>query len=148
VKPVVPDRARRRRARAAFAAAGIALVALPGCGGPAGDLFAVRRGGSIPGARLTLVVADDGTVRCGGGAPRKLGDARLLTARELARQLTDPARGDRRLPPGPRSVLSYRVRLPSGTLVYDDSSPGQTAAMARLQAFVRDVATRVCRLAR
>ena len=134
--------------RAAVAATGAAVLALAGCGGPASDIFAVQRTGSIPDARLLLVVADDGTVRCNGGPTKQLGDARLLTARELGRELDDAARGGRSLRPGRASVLSYRVRLHSGTLSYQDSSPNQTKAELQLQGFVRDVAQHVCGLTR
>ena len=125
-----------------------ALVALTGCGSPASDIFEVERSGSIPDADLRIVVADDGTVRCNGGSPKNIGDPRLLDARELGRELTDTARGGRTLHAGPGTVLSYRVRLPSGTLNYSDSSAGQTKAMLQLQGFVRDVAQHVCGLPR
>jgi len=133
----------------AVAAASVALVVLAGCGGPADDIFAVQRSGSIPDARLRMVVADDGTVSCNGGPARQMGDPRLLTARSLGTQLDDSANnGGRRLPPGRASVLAYRVLLPAGTLTYQDSSPQQTQAMLQLQGFVRDVAIHVCRLPR
>jgi hypothetical protein len=128
--------------------AALAAVVLAGCGSPASDIFEVERSGSIPEAELRIVVADDGTVRCNGGAPKNMGDARLLDARELGRELTDTARGGRELQAGPGTVLSYRVRLPSGTLTYSDSSLGQTRAMLQLQGFVRDVAQHVCGLRR
>ena len=128
--------------------AALAAIALTGCGSPASDIFEVERSGSIPDADLRIVVADDGTVRCNGGSPKNIGDPRLLDARELGRELTDTARGGRTLHAGPGSVLSYRVRLPSGTLNYSDSSAGQTKAMLQLQGFVRDVAQHVCGLAR
>jgi hypothetical protein len=132
----------------ALAAAGACLLALAGCGGAAGDIFAVQRTGSIPDARVRLVVADDGTVTCNGGPARQMGDPRLLTARSLGSALDGTPRGRRRLPPGRASVLSYRVLVPSGTLVYDDSSPRQTSAMLQLQGFVRDLAQHVCGLPR
>jgi hypothetical protein len=128
--------------------AALAAVVLAGCGSPASDIFEVERSGSIPDADLRIVVADDGTVRCNGGAPKNLGDPRLLDARELGRELTDTARGGRELHAGPGTVLSYRVRLPSGTLTYSDSSLGQTKAMLQLQGFVREVAQHVCGLRR
>src|SRR5215208_7035048 len=58
--------------------AALAAVLLAGCGSPASDIFEVERSGSIPGADLRIVVADDGTVRCNGGAPKNIGDVRLL----------------------------------------------------------------------
>jgi hypothetical protein len=133
---------------AAVAAAGACLLALAGCGGPSGDLFAVQRSGSIPDARVRLVVSDEGTVTCNGGPAKKMGDPRLLTARDLGRRLDNNARKLHRLPPGRASVLSYRVLVPSGALVYQDSSPRQTPAMLELQGFVRDLAQHVCGLPR
>jgi len=135
-----------RKTRLGLAA--LAAVVLAGCGSPASDIFEVERSGSIPGADLRIVVADDGTVRCNGGAPKNMGDSRLLDARELGRELTDTARGGRTLHAGAGTVLSYRVRLPSGILTYSDSSAGQTKAMLQLQGFVRDVAIHVCGLQR
>jgi hypothetical protein len=134
--------------RTVVIAAVAAAAVLAGCGSPASDLFEVERTGSIPGAELRIVVSDDGTVRCNGGQPKQIGDPRLLTARGLQRDLQDTARGNKRLAPGRRSVLAYTVRLPSGTLVYSDSSRGQTPAMQQLQGFVRDVSRHVCGFAR
>lgn len=129
-------------------AAVLAAVAVAGCGSPASDLFEVERTGSIPGAELRIVVSDDGTVRCNGGQPKQMGDPRLLDARGLQTDLMDKARGDKRLPPGRGTVLSYTVRLPSGTIAYSDSSRGQTQAMQELQGFTRDVSKHVCGFAR
>jgi hypothetical protein len=132
--------------------AAVALLAgtavLAGCGSPAGDLFEVERTGSIPGAELRLVVSDDGTARCNGGAPKNIGDPRLLTARGLQTDLEDDTKNGRRLPPGRNSVLAYTVRLPTGDLRFQDSSPGQTKAMFQLQGFTRDVSRHVCGFAR
>ena len=128
--------------------AGVTVLVAGGCGNRADDLFEVERSGSIPGAELRIVVSDDGTVRCNGAAPKHMGDPRLLTARTLQRELEDRARGNKRLRRGTRSVLSYVVRLPSGTLTYSDSSVGQSQAMQQLQGFTRDVAQHVCGFAR
>jgi len=109
----------------------------------------VQRSGTIPDAKLRLIVADDGTVTCNGGPSRDMGDPRLLTARSLGTELNSTAsKGDVHLPPGRASILAYEVLLPQGTLTYEDSSPRQTKAMAQLQGFVRDVAIHVCRLPR
>ena len=126
-----------------------AAVALAGCGNrQAPDLFVLTRTGSIPGARLTLRVSDDGFVRCNGGARRRMSDPQLLDAREIARELEGPAEEDRNLPPGPRSVLRYRLRLEGGTVRFSDSSRGQTEQMFLTQEFARRVAKQVCGLAR
>ncbi len=132
--------------------AGIALAAaLAGCGNAgisSPDLFAVTRGGTIPGARLGLVVSDGGTVRCNGGPARMLASADLLDARALQRDLAPAARRGLRLAPGPRSLLRYRVRSGNGTVAWSDTSRGQPAVLFRLAAFTRRVAKGVCGLAR
>ena len=100
------------------------------------------RTGSIPGARLTLRVSDDGLVRCNGGERRRMPDELLLDAREIARELERPAQDDRTLPPGARSVLRYRLGLEEGTVRFSDSSRGQTREMFLTQEFARQVASR------
>jgi len=125
-----------------------AVALLAGCGSPSADLFVVERSGAIPGARLTLLVSDGGTARCDGGPMRDIGSARLLDARALVTDLGPEAARDRGLPPGPRAVLRYRVRMEAGTLAFADTSRGQPPAFQRLAAFTREIATRVCGLPR
>ena len=119
-----------------------------GCGSPPADLFVVTRSGAIPGARLHLLISDDGSVRCNGGAKRDIGSARLLDARELARELEPEAKRGQGLPPRPGSVLRYSVRLEDGTVTFADNSATASAEDLRLAAFTRDVARSVCGLAR
>jgi hypothetical protein len=139
----------RRSGRVAALAAFLALAAFAaaGCGNRTSpDLFALERGGSVPGARLTLRVQDDGQVGCNGGARRRLPGELLLDAREIARGLNGVA--PRTLAPGARSILSYRLRLEAGTVRFSDSSRGQTKEMYLAQAFARQVARQVCGLPR
>lgn len=133
-----------RRAAAALAAAAL----LGGCGTPSADLFVVHRTGSIPGARLTLLVSDGGFVDCNGGRDRDMSDPLLLDARELARDLEKYAKRSLRLPPGPGSVLTYSVRLEDGTVRFSDTSPRQPPVFRRMALFVREVAKGSCGLAR
>lgn len=135
-----------RRAGATWAAAAAAVVA--GCGTPSADLFVVTRSGTIPGARLTLLVSDDGTVRCNGGSPRGIGSDLLLDARRLVRDLDASARAGTALRPGRGAVLAYRVRLEAGAVRFSDTSRGLTGPMRRVQAFTRRVATGACGLPR
>jgi hypothetical protein len=121
---------------------------LGACGAPSKDLFVVTRSGSIPGARLSLIVNDGSTVRCNGGATRKLGSENLLQARALERDLEPLAKQGRHLAPGPAAVLRYRVRLEEGTVAFADDSRPQPVPFLRIQAFTRRVAQRVCGLAR
>jgi hypothetical protein len=125
------------------------LVLLPaGCGSPPADVFVVNRTGSGANARLTLLVQDDGYIVCNGGKPRSISNAQLLDARRLARDLTPQAQLHVELPPGPRSVLSYRVRLQAGTIAFSDTSKPLPGAFARLTAFTADVSESVCGIKR
>ena len=76
--------------RRAAAALSLCAAALVGCGGPQADLFLVERAGSVPGARLTLLVSDGGTARCNRGEELPITSAQLIDAREIARELNGP----------------------------------------------------------
>jgi len=136
-----------RPATSAALLAGLALLAA-GCGEKAPDLFLITRTGSIPGARLTLEVADDGTVHCNHGVGRMLTSAQIITARQLQRDLDKPAHRGVSLAPGPQPVLRYRVELEAGTVSFSDDSARQPRPFFTLAAFTRDVAQHVCGLAR
>jgi hypothetical protein len=123
--------------------AALAVLLLTGCGTASPDLFEVRRSGDDPNADLTLVVNDGGRVTCD-GAEHPLDADRLLTARELARELEQPAELGIELPPGPGAVLSYRVRLEAGTVSFSDTSRGSPQVFQRVAGFTKDVAERVC----
>jgi hypothetical protein len=142
------------RAAAAAAAVAAAAIALGACGGEAGDLMAVERTGSVPGARLELRFTVDGRAACNRGELRQLPSDQVLVAREIERALTGeddrpgPAKRGLRLPPGPGSILRYRARVPAGTVRFADTSPGQPAAFYRIAKLTRDVARGVCGLPR
>ena len=129
------------------AAAALLVVALTGCGTASPDLFEVRRSGEDRAANLTLVVNDGGTVTCN-GEEHPLDADRLLTARELARDLTEQAELGVELPPGPGAVLRYRVRMEAGTVSFSDTSRGNPPSFLRLAGFTKDVAERVCGIVR
>jgi hypothetical protein len=127
--------------------AGLVAVVLAGCGTASPDLFEVRRTGEDRAANLTLVVSDGGTVTCN-GSEHALDADRLLRARELARELEEPAELGIELPRGPAAVLSYRVRLEAGTVAFSDTSRGNPPVFQRVAAFTHDVAERVCGMVR
>ena len=130
------------------AAALAMLLALAGCGTPSADLFAVDRAGTIPGAKLAMVVSDGGTVTCNGAKPVSLTNDQLLDARQLQRDLKDAAERHLELASRPGSIFRYEVRTPDGTLRFADNSPGARGSLARLTLFVRNVAMQRCHLAR
>lgn len=141
---------RRMVVRARLAAAlTLALIVLTGCGGVEfADLFLVTRTGSVPGAKLALLVNDGANVRCNQGAPRTLPGPLLLRARELQRQLAVPARKGLRLPARPQSILQYRIKSQDGTVSFADNSLGSPPVFPALELFTREVAKSVCGLAR
>lgn len=127
----------------------LGLTGLAACGARSPDLLVVERSGSIPGAKLTLLVNDGGTARCNGGADRRLSDPQLLEARTIVRDLEPDANRDRTLAPAPGSILHYRLRMEAGTVQFSDTSPGAHGGpFAQAQLFTRRVAQMVCGLPR
>jgi hypothetical protein len=153
-----------RRTSVALAAAGAAVAALAaGCNAPRpADLFLVQRTGSIPGARLTLRLTDDGGAYCNRQKRAELTSAQLISAREIRRALDggDDSAGndDERkalasrhinLPPAAGiTSYQYRVRSEKGSVAFADTSKGQPATFYKLAELTREVAKQDCRLAR
>src|SRR4029077_10279336 len=98
--------------------------------------FIVQRSGSVAGAQLTLLVNEEGGVRCNGGPTRKAGDAPLIEGRTVQEDMHDPASRHLSLPPRPGSVFSYRLREESGSVAFSDNSTGQPAVFRPLGLFV------------
>jgi hypothetical protein len=129
--------------RAALAAA----ILLAGCGTPPPDLFSVERSGPDRNANVDLVVTDGGSVTCD-GHEHPLDADRLLTARQLVRDLSPQAELGIELPPGPGTDLSYRVSMEAGTVAFSDRSSGVPRTFQRVAAFTKDVTERVCGIER
>lgn len=108
------------------------------------DLFLIQRTGGA--GKLTLLVNEGGAARCDGGPLRQLNDSQLVLARGLQEELLKRTSKDLTLLPRPDSVFSYEVRDEKGTVRFADNSARQTSAMRQLQAFVLEVAQKVCRL--
>jgi hypothetical protein len=130
--------------------AGGALLA--GCGGiSAPDLFIVKRSGSGPHAKLTLLVNEEGGVHCNGVATSarhklKLSDPALVEARAIQEDLEEPTANHVSLAPGAKSVLSYYVRNEHGYVRFSDDSLGQPKVFRQLALFVLQTAQRICHL--
>jgi hypothetical protein len=124
-----------------------AALSAAGCGSPPPDLFVVDRSGSDRNANLELLVNDGGSVRCDGHR-HPLDADRLLQARQLERDLEPQAQLGLELPPGPGTILSYRVRMEGGTIAFSDRSRDVPPAFQRLAAFTKDVAEQVCGIER
>lgn len=141
-------RAPRRTGRPAFAlaAVGLAIACGAGCGESVElpDLFLIQRTGGA--GKLTLLVNEGGAVHCDGGPARQLSDSQLVLARGLQEELLTPSSKHLTLPPRPGSVFSYAVRDEKGAVRFADNSAGQPSALRQLQAFVLEVAQKVCGL--
>jgi hypothetical protein len=133
---------------ATAAAAALAAVPLAGCGVESADLFVLTRSGSVPGARLTLLVSDGGTVRCNGGKQRQLPDPQLLQARELQRQIIKDARAHKRYAPGRGGIFAYSVRSEDGTVAWADTSRPLPERYLKLAFLAREIAQGPCGLTR
>jgi hypothetical protein len=125
----------------------LAAAAVAGCGSPPPDLFEVERSGSDPNANVNLVVSDGGSVTCN-GKQHPLDAGRLLTARQLERDLEPQAELGIQLPQGTSGELAYKVRMEAGSLAFGDESPQIPRTFLRLAAFTSDVTEHVCDIQR
>ena len=138
----------------AVAALSATAAVVAGCGSPSADLFVVTRSGSIPGARLTMLVGDGGTVRCNGGPEHELTSEQLIDARKITFELNGddkdpgPATRNVRLPAGPVTILRYVVRSEQGTVAFSDTSPRQPPAFYKVAKLTQDLAKGPCGLPR
>jgi hypothetical protein len=121
----------------------VSAALLCACGGPAADLFAVQRSGSIPGANIRLIPSSDGLVTCN-GKQGELSSSQLLDAENLAGGISPHAKRGAKYPSGPHPVYTYVVTSPAGTFSFSDDSPRQGLTLAKLQAFVQTVSKEVC----
>jgi hypothetical protein len=110
-------------------------------------LFEVQRTGSVPGAKLDLVVNDAGTASCNRSAPVPISDPQLLTARAIQADLMKPAGRSLSLRPGRQPVFSYVVRSVDGTVRFSDDSAGQPQVFHQLALYTLQIAQGVCHLA-
>jgi hypothetical protein len=135
--------------RAALACASVALLAAgaTGCGTPSPDLFVMKRGGTVPGAKLTLLVSDQ-TTRCNDGPVKQLTSPQILEARDILRELLDVQAGRVKVPKAPPAqIFSFAVQTEKGTLRYPDTAQ-RPPILPRLSRFVRRVAIDTCGLPR
>jgi hypothetical protein len=135
------------RRAAALAAVVASALGLAACGTPSPDLFLVRRDGTVPGAKLTMLVSDT-TARCNGGAVQPLTSEQTLEARDITRELLKVQSGKVAVPSAPPAqIFRFSVRTEDGTLRYGDTAQ-RPEILPRLTLFIRRVAIDVCGLQR
>jgi len=131
----------------AVAAAAAAVLALSSCGTPSPDLFVVDRGGTVPGAKLNLLVSDQ-TARCNDGPTERLTSEQILEARDLKRELLLVQADQGAIPRyPPAQIFRFSVQTEEGRLSFPDTQQ-RPEVLPRLARFVRRVAKDTCGLAR
>jgi hypothetical protein len=138
-----------RRLRRWVAGAGLAVamaVALAGCFDvQSPDLFLLTRTG--PGAKLTLLVNDSGTISCNGGKAKPISNARLIQARDLSDNLTTDATAKLTIGPETGSVYYFRIRLQPGTVSFPDrAADAKHPNLAAAELFAIQAAQQACGL--
>lgn len=122
------------------------IVPIAGCGGGvrAPDLFLLERSG--PGPRLTLLVNEEGGLRCDGGRELKLSESQIVQARAIQEELKTPAGEHTSLPARAGSVFAYRLRDENGSVSFADNSARQPKVFRNLALFILQTAQQVCHL--
>ena len=134
----------RTRGCAGAAVAVLLATSLAACSGVASpDLFVVERSGGAQGP-LSIVVSEEGVVRCNGGRAQRLSDPQLLEARAIQEELQTAASRHLSLPARAGSVYGYRVRDANGSVSFADNSSGQSWALSHLQLLTLDALQRAC----
>lgn len=136
------------RGRVASAAAGLLLVVIAaGCGTASPDLFVVERSGTVPGAKLKLLVSDT-SARCNDGPTKQLTSEQTTEARVLTDDLRELQVKKAPVPkPADAQIFTFSVRTQEGTLRYPDIAQ-RPEVLPRLTRFVRRTAIDVCGLQR
>jgi hypothetical protein len=135
----------RRAVLAAVAA--FAVVATAGCGTPSPDLFIAQRDGTVPGARLYLLVSDT-SVRCNHGKALALTSAQTIEARDITDDLRLVQSGAVKVPAAPPSqIFRYEIRDEDGVLRFSDTAQ-RPPILPRTARFIRRVAIDTCKLTR
>ena len=129
------------------AAAVLAAAALTGCGTESADLFVVERSGSLPDAKLDLVVGDGNTVECN-GKEQDFANELLLDARQLAKDLEPMLERGTRLPSAQGALVRYRVFNDVGEVRFADASPRLPPELGQLIVLTRRIAKESCGLDR
>lgn len=140
-------RGRIFRALPAAALSCTAAATIAACGTASPDLFVMKRDGTVPGAKLELLVSDQ-TARCNNGPIKDLPSKQILEARDLRDDLLEVQGGLVAVPQAPPSqIFSYAVTTEAGTLRYPDTAQ-RPEVLPRLTRFVRRVAIDLCGLER
>ena len=122
-----------------------AAAALAGCGGSPGDLLAIDVSGGAAGRDQRIVVENNGNATCNGGSSRDIGSEALIDAREIERDLKDPAQDAAVYGSGRRGATSYVARTKDGTVRWQEGAPGLPPVLPKAQLFALQQGRALCR---
>ncbi len=124
-----------------------AVAAIGGCGTPSPDLFVVERTGSVPGAKLDMLVSDT-SVRCNGAPALPLTSEQTIEARDITDDLRLVQSGAVTVPTAPPAqIFSFAIRTEDGILRFPDTAQ-LPRILPRTVRFVRRLAIDTCKLER
>ena len=133
-------------ATATAVAAALACLLAAGCGGSAGDLMSIEVTGGPAGGHHTVVVSGDGRGSCDRGPLKQLPSARVIDAREIARDLGDMARRAAAYPPRP-GAPRYGLNTKDGVVRWSGGSPGLPQVLPRAELLALQLERLLCRRA-
>ncbi len=120
-----------RRAIAIAAALAAPALAL-GCGGTAGDLLSITVSGGVSRTTHTVVVSGDGRVSCDRGPLKPIPSDRVISAREVERDVTDYAKRAAEYP-ARAGVRRYVLNSKDGVVRWSEGSPALPPVLPRAQ---------------
>ena len=124
--------------------AALAALALSGCGGEAGDLMSIEFQGGPTGAHHTVVVTGDGRGSCDRGKEELLPSARVIDAREIAKDVSDLARKAADYPPK-AGATRYKLRTTDGDVRWSEGTPALPPELPKAQLLALQLERLLCR---
>lgn len=132
--------------RTGAVAAGLAALAVAGCGGEAGDLMSIQISGGPAGtAGHTVVVTGDGRGSCDRGEDKLLPGDRVIDAREIAKDVTDLATAAKEYPAAGPGARRYTLSTGDGDVRWSEGSPGLPEALPKAQLLALQLERLLCR---
>ena len=122
----------------------LALLA-SGCGGGAGDLLAIQVSGGFAPQTRVFVVTGDGRGSCDRGDLKDLPSARVIDAREIARDAAELAKRGAEYPaPGAADARDYILRTADGDVRWSEASPDLPQVLPRAELLAVQLQRLVC----
>lgn len=129
--------------RTGLALAALVALLMAGCGGDPGELLTVSTSGG-GGDNHRLVVTGDGRGRCDHGDLRTLPSSHVLDAREVERELKDPAKQRATFMSGPPGARRYVFSTNDGLVSFVEGARGAPPVVPKGIALVQELKRDLC----